>query len=190
MELVKDVDAFLYPVGRLDVETSGLLILTNDGEFTKLVSHPSHGVEKTYLAVIKGRIKSADLAALSQGIELEDGVTAPAKVRLISSSPRNGTSTVELTIHEGRKRQVRRMFAVVGYKVEKLTRTKIGNLDLKGLREGEYRPLTRREISELRGSDKKRKRETSKETKAANNVMASIYKKRNSDRPDRKQRTI
>lgn len=158
MELVKDVDAFLYPVGRLDVETSGLLILTNDGEFTKLVSHPSHGVEKTYVAVIKGRIKSLDLMALEEGIELEDGITAPAKVRLISSSPRNGTSTVELTIREGRKRQVRRMFAEVGHKVESLMRTRIGKIDLKGLREGEYRPLTRREISELRGGAQTGKR--------------------------------
>ena len=150
MELVKSVNTFLYPVGRLDVDTSGLLILTNDGEFTKLMSHPSHEIEKTYVAVVRGRITATDLTALERGIELEDGVTAPARTRLVQASQQNVTSTVEIAIHEGRKRQVRRMFAVVGHRVEKLMRTHIGNVDAKGLREGEFRRLTKREISELK----------------------------------------
>lgn len=150
LELVRDIDAFLYPVGRLDVDTSGLLILTNDGEFTKLMSHPSHEVEKVYLAVVRGRITSSDLAQIERGIELEDGLTAPARARLISASRENNTSTVEIAIHEGRKRQVRRMFSAIGHRVERLTRIRLGHLELKGLKEGEYRRLTRKEVSELR----------------------------------------
>jgi 23S rRNA pseudouridine2605 synthase len=150
MELVKGIDAFLYPVGRLDVDTAGLLILTNDGEFTKLMSHPSHEVEKTYVAVVRGRITATDLTNLERGIELEDGVTAPARTRLIAASQQTNTSTVEIAIREGKKRQIRRMFAVVGHRVERLTRIRIGRVDLKGLREGEFRKLTKREIGELR----------------------------------------
>lgn len=147
---MKGIDAFLYPVGRLDVDSAGLLILTNDGEFTKLMSHPSHEVEKTYVAVVRGRVKASDVAILEKGIELEDGLTAPARARLVSSSQENNTSTVEIAIREGKKRQIRRMFAVVGHRVERLTRIRIGRVDLRGLREGEFRHLTKREISELR----------------------------------------
>lgn len=150
IELVKGIDAFLYPIGRLDVDTAGLLILTNDGDFTKLLTHPSHEIDKTYIAVVRGRIRASDLTQLERGIELEDGVTAPARARLVSSSKETNTSTVELIIHEGHKRQIRRMFAVVGHRVERLTRIRIGNLDLKGLREGEHRRLTKREIAELK----------------------------------------
>jgi len=150
LELVKGTDAFLYPIGRLDVDTSGLLILTNDGEFTKLLTHPSHEVEKTYIAVVRGRIKASDLSQLERGIELEDGMTAPARTRLVSASQDSNSSTVEIVIHEGRKRQIRRMFAVVGHRVERLTRTRIGKLDLKGLLEGESRRMTKREILELK----------------------------------------
>lgn len=150
LELVKGVNTFLYPVGRLDVDTAGLLILTNDGEFTKLLSHPSHEIEKTYVAVVRGRIKASDLSLLERGIELEDGMTAPARTRLISASQDSNTSTVEIGIREGRKRQVRRMFAVVGHRVERLTRIRIGCVDAKGLREGEFRRLTKREILELK----------------------------------------
>ncbi|NLN78479.1 MAG: rRNA pseudouridine synthase [Armatimonadetes bacterium] len=150
MELVKSIDAFLYPVGRLDVDTAGLLILTNDGEFTKLMSHPSHRVEKTYVAVVRGRIKSADMHVLEDGVELEDGITAPARTRLLAYSAKDNTSTVEVVIREGRKRQVRRMFSTVGYHVLSLMRTKIGKLDLTNLREGDSRLLTKREVSDLR----------------------------------------
>jgi pseudouridine synthase len=150
LKLIKGTDAFLYPVGRLDVDTSGLLILTNDGEFTKLMSHPSHEVEKIYVAVVRGRITASELTQLERGVELEDGLTAPARTRLITASRETGTSTVEIAIHEGRKRQVRRMFNEIGHRVERLTRIRLGNLDLKGLKEGESRPLTKKEISELK----------------------------------------
>ena len=150
LELIKDTDAFLYPVGRLDVDTSGLLILTNDGEFTKLMSHPSHEVEKVYIAVVRGRITASELTQLERGIELEDGMTSPARTRLISASRDTNTSTVEIAIHEGRKRQIRRMFVAIGHRVEKLSRIRIGNLDLKGLKEGDSRRLTRKEVAELK----------------------------------------
>lgn len=149
LELLKDSDAFVYPVGRLDVDTSGLLILTNDGEFTKALTHPSHEVEKVYVAVVRGRITASDLSQLERGIELEDGVTAPARTRLIQASQQTNTSTVEIAIHEGKKRQIRRMFALIGHRVERLARVRIGNLDLKGLLEGESRRLTKKEVSEL-----------------------------------------
>ena len=150
MELVKGVDAYLYPVGRLDVDTSGLLILTNDGDFTKLLTHPSHQVDKTYLAVVQGRISAHNLSRLERGVKIEDGTTAPANARLINYSPSRDTSTVEIIIHEGRKRQVRRMFESAGHEVIKLARTKIGKLGLEGLQEGQFRYLTPKEVAELR----------------------------------------
>lgn len=150
LDLVKDKGAYLYPAGRLDVDTSGLLILTNDGDLTQLLTHPSHQIEKTYRAVVRGRITASSLSALEQGVELDDGVTAPARARLISYDRGTNTSTCEITIHEGRKRQVRRMFAAVGHRVEELSRVRLGNLILKGLAQGQCRELTPREINDLR----------------------------------------
>lgn len=149
VELVSAIDAYLYPVGRLDVDTSGLMILTNDGDFAHLMTHPSHEVDKVYVAEVRGKVTPDELRQLRTGIDLEDGRTAPAKAVLISHSQKTNTSTVEITIHEGRKRQVRRMLAAVGHKVTKLARVRLGSLDLKGLREGQYRFLTKREVSDL-----------------------------------------
>lgn len=150
IELLGDVGACVYPVGRLDVDTSGLLILTNDGEFAHALTHPSHQVPRVYRAVVNGRLTASDLSRLAEGVELEDGVTAPAAVRLLAYSAGTNESTVEITVHEGRKRQVRRMFAAVGCRVKALTRTRFGQLDLKGLKEGEFRYLTTREVSHLK----------------------------------------
>lgn len=162
MELVSEVQGYLYPVGRLDVDTSGAILLTNDGELANLLTHPSHEVEKTYLATVRGRISSDSLDRLARGVELDDGPAAPAKTRLISYVEGRGmggrgscraegdTSTVEITIHEGRKRQVKRMFEAVGHRVQNLTRTRFGSLDLKGLPEGEHRYLTKKEVAKLR----------------------------------------
>ena len=150
LDLVKDIDAYLYPVGRLDVDTSGLLILTNDGELTKLLTHPSHKVRKTYRAVVRGRITSAALSRLGKGVQLDDGATAPAKARLIRYSSQNGESTVEIAIHEGRKRQIRRMFMILGHRVVRLTRTRLGTLELEDLKEGQYRCLTKKEVAHLK----------------------------------------
>ncbi|MCL4553431.1 MAG: rRNA pseudouridine synthase [Candidatus Marsarchaeota archaeon] len=150
MELISSVGGYLYPVGRLDADTSGLLLLTNDGDFAQLITHPSHEIDKTYVACIRGQLDTAAIRRLEQGIELEDGKTAPARVTLVSRSKQANTSTVKITIHEGRKRQVRRMFQAVGHRVLELCRVKLGTLDLKGLQEGDYRFLTAREVSQLK----------------------------------------
>ncbi|MHB9036082.1 MAG: pseudouridine synthase, partial [Armatimonadota bacterium] len=150
IELVSAVDAYLYPVGRLDVDTSGLMILTNDGDFAQLMMHPSHEVDKVYAAEVRGRVTADELTQLEKGVELDDGMTSPAKARLISYSSEANTSNVELTIHEGRKRQIRRMLAAVGHRVDKLARVRLGSLDLKDVPEGQYRFLTKKEVAILR----------------------------------------
>lgn len=138
----------VYPVGRLDVDTTGLIILTNDGELANLLMHPSHGVEKSYKAVVRGRVSQAALLKLSQGVKLDDGITAPAKVRVL----KRGTlkTTLQITVHEGRKRQLRRMCEAVGHPVVELERSRIGPIKLAGLGIGRSRPMTAAEIDELR----------------------------------------
>lgn len=128
----------VFPVGRLDAETEGLLLLTNDGELTHFLTHPSKGVEKEYLVLLRGnpRLSEGQLRKLRDGIELDDGPTAPAKVGQRSDS------TVSITIHEGRNRQVRRMFEAIGHEVERLVRTRIGPLVDGKLRPGTWRDLS------------------------------------------------
>jgi len=150
IELVKSIDAYLYPVGRLDVDTSGLMLLTNDGDFAHLMTHPSHEIEKTYVAEVRGKVTADELKQLEKGVELDDGFTSPAKARLISYSSGTNISTVSIIIHEGRKRQVRRMFAAIGHRVNKLSRVRLGSLDLKGVSEGRYRFLNKKEVDKLR----------------------------------------
>lgn len=133
----------VVPVGRLDLETEGLLILTNDGELTQRLTHPSFGIEKEYLAHVEGTPSRGALRRLREGVELEDGVTAPAKVSLL------GPGLVRLTIHEGRNRQVRRMCAAVGHPVRRLARVRIGPLRDSHLAPGEWRPLTVAEVRSL-----------------------------------------
>jgi 23S rRNA pseudouridine2605 synthase len=133
----------LYPVGRLDADTTGLILLTNDGELANHLTHPRYGVRKTYLAELARPPSEADLDRLRAGVELEDGPSAPAEVE------RLGEREVEITIREGRKRQVRRMAEAVGNEVEELTRTRIGSLELGDLRRGEARRVDRREIDAL-----------------------------------------
>jgi 23S rRNA pseudouridine2605 synthase len=137
----------VFPVGRLDVDTEGLLVLTNDGELTQLLTHPRHGVPKTYLAEVQGVPTAAELRALRNGVELDDGPTAPAKVSLVQR--RAAVAAVELTIHEGRNRQVRRMCEAVGHPVRRLVRTRIGPVRDGKLAPGQWRPLTRREVRAL-----------------------------------------
>ena len=134
----------LYPVGRLDADTTGLILLTNDGELANRLTHPRYEVPKTYVATVEGgEIEERALRQLRDGIELDDGRTAPAKIR----QRRDGT--VELTIHEGRKRQVRRMLEAVGHPVTDLKRVALGPLRLEGLAEGEHRRLTPAEVERL-----------------------------------------
>ena len=143
----------LHPVGRLDRDTSGLLILTNDGAFTEDLTHPRHGVPKTYLAELKGRPGSQVIEQLRSGVRLEGGVTLPAKVEVVEK--RKDTTLVALTIREGRNRQVRRMGDAVGHPVLQLERVAIGRLDAGDLAPGKFRPLTAAEVAELRKSARK-----------------------------------
>jgi len=137
----------VYPVGRLDYDSEGLLLLTNDGEFANAVTHPSREIEKTYMAKVKGVMTDGEMSKLATGVRLEDGMTAPAKVRKHKLTDTN--SWVEITIHEGRNRQVRRMCEAIGHPVLKLKRTKIGTVTLRGLPPGQYRELTPGEIRAL-----------------------------------------
>jgi 23S rRNA pseudouridine2605 synthase len=146
--LLKGVKVRVYPVGRLDYDTEGLLLLTNDGDFAHLVTHPRHELPKTYLVKVKGFLEDRNVENLEQGVFLKDGRTAPAKVRKLRKEESN--SWVEITIHEGRKRQVRRMIDFTGHSVIKLKRTKVGNLNLGDLPVGAYRHLTLDEVRGLR----------------------------------------
>ncbi|HSQ78174.1 MAG TPA: pseudouridine synthase [Nitrospirota bacterium] len=146
--LLKGVKVRVYPVGRLDYNTEGLLLLTNDGDFAHLITHPKHEFPKTYLAKVKGVLEDGMIDMLERGVFLQDGKTAPAKIRKVRKEEAN--SWVEITIHEGRKRQVRRMFDHVGRSVIKLKRIKTGTLSLGDLPEGKFRHLTLDEVNALR----------------------------------------
>ncbi|WP_345442285.1 pseudouridine synthase [Microbacterium gilvum] len=146
----------LYNVGRLDAETSGLLVLTNDGELAHVLAHPSFGVTKVYIAKVDGRVSPATIAKLTRGIELDDGPIAADKARLLDAS--SGSSLVELTLHSGRNRIVRRMMAAVGHPVVELVRRQFGPLHLGTLPAGRARELTKVELGALltlsrRGTD-------------------------------------
>lgn len=139
----------IFPVGRLDYDTSGLLLMTNDGEFANLLTHPKHEIDKVYVAKVKGIATKEALKPLRNGIRIEGRKTAPARFKVLSTDHRKGTSVVELIIHEGRNHQVKNMLAAVGFPVMKLKREKVGTLDLIGLNPGDYRELTKKEVSQL-----------------------------------------
>lgn len=147
-DLLKDVKARVYPVGRLDADTSGVLLLTNDGELSFRLTHPSFEVHKTYHARVRGAVDDLSLDRLAKGVELEDGPTAPAHVRLLWR--RREESGIELRIHEGRNRQVRRMCDAVGHPVLELVRVRFAFLGLGSLSPGAYRLLTDDELRRLR----------------------------------------
>ncbi|MGE5405340.1 MAG: pseudouridine synthase, partial [Candidatus Saccharibacteria bacterium] len=147
LELLKGVDARVFPVGRLDYDTEGLILLTNDGEFANLMMHPRYEIIRVYHAQVNGTPAAEKLQQLAQGVMIDGEMTAPAQVRLLKSE--GGRAWVELKIHEGRKRQVRKMLAAVGHRVVKLKRVKLGFLELGSLRPGEFRFLTAREVKEL-----------------------------------------
>jgi len=137
-------DPRVVPVGRLDVDTTGALLLTNDGQLAHTLAHPRYGVEKVYEATVEGEPTDETLARLAAGIELDDGPTAPARVRRLAPN------VVELTIHEGRNRQVRRMFQAVGHPVVRLHRSRYAGLTLEGLEPGAWRELEPSEVERLR----------------------------------------
>lgn len=141
-------DARIFPVGRLDRDTHGLLMLTNDGELTNMLIHPKYHLGKTYSLKIKGQVMPSHIQKLEEGIELEDGITQPAKVLILQR--RKDATIVELTIYEGKKRQIRRMCEAINLPLVDLERIKFGNLTLEGLKEGEYREITGKELEKLR----------------------------------------
>ena len=139
----------IFPVGRLDYDTSGLLILTNDGDLTNILTHPKNDVEKLYSVKLKGVIKGEDIIKLSNGVFIDGIKTKKAKVKLKRYDNNTKRSYVDITITEGRNHQVKNMFASLGYEVVKLKRKKYAFLDLNGLKKGEYRPITFKEVKKL-----------------------------------------
>lgn len=148
LDLVK-VKQRIVPVGRLDMYTSGALLLSNDGNFVYKITHPKHEINKTYTVTVKGIITNQEVDKLEKGVEIEDYVTKPAKVRILKTDTEKDISRLEITIHEGKNRQVRKMCEAVGRKVQALHRSKIGNLDVKDLKLGTWRYLKQNEINEL-----------------------------------------
>lgn len=147
-ELVKEIPARLFPVGRLDLTTEGLLLLTNDGDLAQRLAHPRHVVEKTYLVRLRGELSEEQRQQLERGVQLADGPTAPARVERVGGSASH--SWLRITIHEGRNRQVRRMCEAVGHQVSRLKRVRLAFLELGELQPGQYRQLSAAEVARLK----------------------------------------
>ncbi len=147
MDFLKGVKVRIFPVGRLDYHSEGLLILTNDGDLANRLMHPSSKIDKVYQVKIRGKLSEAEIARLRRGIRLDDGITAPAIVKPLPEGDKG--SWVEITIHEGRQRQVRRMFEAVGHLVQRLRRVRIGPLVLGSLKAGESRLMNEGEVAKL-----------------------------------------
>ena len=148
LDLVK-VRERIVPVGRLDMYTSGALILTNDGEFVYKVTHPKHEIEKTYTVTVKGIVQNSEVEQLRQGVKIEEYITKPAKVKILKTDTEKDLSRLEITIHEGKNRQVRKMCEAVGRKVLALHRSKIGNIGVKDIELGKWRYLNLKEVEQL-----------------------------------------
>ena len=149
LDLVK-VKQRVVPVGRLDMYTSGALLLSNDGEFIYKITHPKHEINKTYTVTLKGIVKKEEVEALEKGVKIEDYITKPAKVKILKTDIEKDISRLEITIHEGKNRQVRKMCEAVGRKVLALHRSKIGNIQVKDLKLGTWRYLRKEEIDYLK----------------------------------------
>lgn len=148
LDLIK-VKERLVPVGRLDMYTSGALILSNDGGFVYKVTHPKHEITKTYTVTLKGIVNNENVEKLRSGVEIEDYITKPARVKILKTDTEKNISRLEITIHEGKNRQVRKMCEAVGYKVLALHRSKIGNIAVKDIKIGTWRYLSKREVEEI-----------------------------------------
>ena len=146
----EEIPERLYPVGRLDYDTSGLLLMTNDGQLANALMHPRFKVDKVYVAKVKGLVQTEDLKRLRQGLVVDGKKTAKAKAKLLKQDKAKEISLVQLTIHEGRYHQVKKMFEVLGYRVNKLKRERYAFLDLSGLTSGDYRKLTAAEVKGLK----------------------------------------
>ena len=150
LDLVK-VKQRIVPVGRLDMYTSGALLLSNDGDFVYRITHPKHEIDKTYTVTVKGIVTDEEVQMLRDGVQIEDYITKPAKVKILKTDIEKNISRLEITIHEGKNRQVRKMCEAVGRKVQALHRSKIGNIGVKDLKLGTWRYLTSKEIQYLKG---------------------------------------
>ena len=148
-DFFESVNERVVPVGRLDYDTSGALIMSNDGEFINLITHPRHKIKKTYVAKISGKLDDRHLKSLRSGVRIDNYKTAPAEVNIVKNKNKSSNTLVRLTIHEGKNRQIRRMFETLGYEVLKLKREAIEDLTLEGLKKGEYRVLTIHEVKRL-----------------------------------------
>jgi 23S rRNA pseudouridine2605 synthase len=145
-----EIEERIYPIGRLDYDTSGILLLTNDGNFANLVMHPKYGVEKVYVAKIKGIPSKYDLGRLRKGVKDKNEVLKATGYRVLSSDKKKNTSILEVSLREGKNRHVRRMMEQLGFPVLKLKREKYGMLTLDGLRVGEFRKMTPKEVKQMR----------------------------------------
>lgn len=142
-----DTKKRIYPIGRLDYDTTGVLLLTNDGEFANILMHPKNKIDKVYIAKIRGIIKGREINQLKNGVVIDNRKTEKAKVKLRKTDINTNTSIVEITIHEGRNHQVKKMFQTVGFEVLKLKRERVGIFTLEGLSSGDYRRLSKKEVS-------------------------------------------
>ena len=150
LDLVK-INKRIVPVGRLDMYTSGALILTNDGDFVNVLTHPKHEIKKTYNVTVAGKVIAEEVELLKKGVEIDNEyITKPAKVKILKIDEEKNISRIQITIHEGKNRPVRKMCEAIGKKVIALHRSKIGNIDVKNLKLGTWRYLTQKEISDLK----------------------------------------
>lgn len=147
LHLVNDIKERLYPVGRLDKDTTGAIILTNDGDFSYKLTHPKHEVSKTYIAEVEGVPTAEEMRTFAKGVYIDGKKTYPAKIRIVKETKKN--SILEIIIHEGRNRQVKKMCEEIGHKVVTLHRQAIGKIVIDGVKEGKYRHLTQKEINDL-----------------------------------------
>ncbi len=148
LDLLRGISVRVFPIGRLDYDTEGLILLTNDGDITYMITHPKHNIDKTYRALIRGEAKENDIESFKRGIAIEDYVTSPARMEIVRYS--KGNSIVDITIHEGKNRQVRKMCSAIGHEVIRLKRIRIGEIGLGELKTGEWRYLKDSEIEYLK----------------------------------------
>jgi 23S rRNA pseudouridine2605 synthase len=150
MDYLKDIKERVYPIGRLDFDTTGVLLFTNDGDFANALAHPSHNIDKVYIATVKGVISIEELKPLEEGVEIDFRKTAPAQLRIIKANVEKDYTVIEIIIHEGRNRQIKKMFEAINIRVMKLNRDKFAGLTAVGVEEGKYRHLTSSEIERLK----------------------------------------
>ncbi|MCI6736553.1 MAG: rRNA pseudouridine synthase [Intestinibacter sp.] len=150
LDLVSDIKERVYPIGRLDYETSGLLLLTNDGDLTYKLTHPKHEVEKTYVARVKGKPNRREIENFKNGLKIEDYITSKAKLKIVKYDDKKDVSTLEIKIHEGKNRQVRKMCKAINHPVLRLKRVAMGKIKIQDCQIGKYRYLTEEEIKYLK----------------------------------------